>query len=687
MKTRVLVGGLVIVAAMAAVRLWRPTPASPRTPPSILLVTIDTLRADRVGAYGGDASLTPNMNALAGQGAVFEEALASVPLTLPSHATILSGLEPPHHGVHDNGTYVFPGDRETLATLLKGRGYTTAAFIGAYVLDRRFGLARGFDVYDDAIERRETGGSVLESERRGDVVAAAAQAWIEGQGEPFFAWVHLYDPHAPYDPPSPFRERLAGRPYDGEVAFTDECFGRLLNAARRKAGDRLLVAVLADHGEGLGDHGEKTHGFFVYQPTIRIPMIVAGPGVPAGVRLPGRARTADLLPTLLAAAGIPALGGLDGVDVIGGPRTRESYAETVYPRTLGWAPLHSLRVGDLKYIDAPRPELYDLADDPGEQQDLAARRPGDVARLSAALAAMRSAERTAPRAASDPLVAERLRALGYVSGAPAASAETLPLADPKDRVALWHRFEEATWADARGDRVTALDSFRALVAAEPSNATFRRTLAAALRRAGRVRDAAVALGDLEVLAPDDPLAWHEAAVAAAEGGNLEDALRAERRALVLGPDLPELHNHLGILQARAGSASDALVSFERATSIDPNNANAWTNRGNALRALGRRQEAADAYGRAMRLAPGDPDPRNGLGVLAVESGDLDRAATLFREVLAVDPALHDSRLNLAVVYARQKRLAEARAELRAILAARPDRDTAARAAAFLRDLS
>ena len=235
MKGRVLVVALVAVAALVALRLWRRAPAA-RPQPSVLLVTIDTLRADRVAAYGGDASLTPNMNALAGQGAVFEEALASVPLTLPSHATILSGLEPPHHGVHDNGTYVFPGDRETLATLLKARGYATAAFIGAYVLDRRFGLARGFDVYDDAIERRDTGGSVLESERRGDVVVAAAQAWIERQGGPFFAWVHLYDPHAPYDPPSPHRERLAARPYDGEVAFADECFGRLVNAARRQGG-------------------------------------------------------------------------------------------------------------------------------------------------------------------------------------------------------------------------------------------------------------------------------------------------------------------------------------------------------------------------------------------------------------------------------------------------------------------
>ena len=685
MKTRALVVALVAVAALVALRMWRREPAA-RVRPSLLVVTIDTLRADRVSAYGGDASLTPNINALAGRGAVFEEAVASVPLTLPSHATILSGLEPPHHGVHDNGTFVFPQDRETLATLLKGSGYATGAFVGAYVLDRRFGLARGFDAYDDAIERRAEGVSVLESERRGERVVAAAGEWVARQADPFFAWAHLYDPHAPYDPPPPYRERMAGRPYDGEVAYADACVGRLIDAARRKAGERLIVVVLADHGEALGAHGESTHGFFLYQPTLRIPLIVAGPGVPAGVRLAGLARTVDLLPTLLRLLDVPAPEGLDGVDILGGSPPRESYAETVYPRTLGWAPLHSFRLGPLKYVHAPRPELYDLAQDPGEEHDLAARRPDDVARLAAALAALRSRERAPVRAASDPEVAERLRALGYVA-APSGGAGIQALADPKDRIGLWHRFEQATWADVRGDRTTAAGMFRALVAEEPANATFRRALAAALRRAGRAAEANAALGDLEVIAPLDPLAWHEMAVSAAQAGRFAEALRAEQRAIALDANLPELHNHLGILLTRTGKATEALAAFERAVAIDLNNARAWTNRGNALRALGRRPEAADAYGKGMRLAPGDPDPRNGLGVLAVESGDLDRAAILFREVLAEHPDHHESRLNLAVVYVRQQRLADARAELRAILAARPDRDTAARAAAFLRDLS
>src|SRR5688572_5958716 len=222
---RLIAAAAVLAAAGAAAILWtrHQAPEPPHAPRSVLLVTIDTLRADRVGAYGGRGGLTPNLDALAARGAVFEEALASVPLTLPSHATILSGLEPPHHGVRDNGTYVFPEGRETLATRLQSAGYATGAFVAAYVLDRRFGLARGFARYDDAIDRRQEGASVLESERRCESVVAAAEEWIGAQRGPYFAWVHLYDPHAPYDPPPPFREKHAGALYDGEVAYTDAC--------------------------------------------------------------------------------------------------------------------------------------------------------------------------------------------------------------------------------------------------------------------------------------------------------------------------------------------------------------------------------------------------------------------------------------------------------------------------------
>jgi arylsulfatase A-like enzyme/Flp pilus assembly protein TadD len=648
---------------------------------SVLLVTIDTFRADRVGAYGYARAGTPNLDAIARAGVTFVEAVSPVPLTLPAHATILSGLEPTRHGVHDNGTYVFPGDPPTLATVLKAQGWATGAFVGAFVLDRRFGLARGFDEYDDRIGRRRTGSSVLESERPCDAVADAAASWIAGQRGPFLAWVHFYDPHAPYEPPAPFREAHPGRPYDGEIAYADACLGRVVAAARGRAGDHLVVAAIGDHGEGLGDHGERTHGFFVYQSTLRVPFLVAGPGLPRGQKRPGLARAADVAPTLLARAGIAAPAGIDGNDLMAGP-AREAYAETEYPAALGFAPLRSLRIGGLKYIEAPRPELYDLDADPGEARDLAAARPGDVRRLAASLAAARRGARSGIVGA-DPAVAERLRALGYVGGSGAAATGG---EDPKDAIALWRRFEEASWADTRGEHARAARLLRDLVAERPHNAAFRRALAAALRGAGRAGEAAAVLADLPSGAAGDPLAWHERALALSAAGRRDEALRAEERALALNPLLPEGHNHRGTLLAAAGRLPDALQAFTDAIRLDPNNADALTNRGNALRGLGRGDEAARDFAAAAARDPSALGARNGLGVLAVEQGDLERAAALFAEVLALDPGYHEARLNLAVVEVRRGRVDAARAHLEEVVRRAPGTDVGRRAAAFIREI-
>jgi arylsulfatase A-like enzyme/Tfp pilus assembly protein PilF len=681
---RALVVAALLAAAAAVLFFLRRRDAAGQPGASVLLVTIDTLRADRVGVYGARNVRTPSLDGLAARGTVFEEALASVPLTLPSHSTILSGLEPPHHGVRDNGTYVFPTDRATLATLLKSRGYATGAFVGAYVLDRRFGLARGFDTYDDRIERRAEGASVLESERRADAVVDAAAAWIQGQSGPFLAWVHLYDPHAPYDPPSPYREEYAGRLYEGEVAYTDACIGRLLSAAE-KPGRNLVVAALSDHGEGLDDHGEKTHGFFVYQSTLRVPLLLAGSGIPKGERRKGPTRTADVLPTILARVGLPIPEGLDGADLLRGPARGEIYAETLYPVSLGWAPLRAWRAGSLKLIDAPRRELYDLANDPGETHDLSTERVPDAERLRRALLEFTRDETKTAAAAVPSEVAERLRALGYVGEAPTGQTQG-PLKDPKDALPLWQSFEAAVWAEARGDREAALALFRALVEKEPGNAAFRRNLAAALRRAGRSREAIAVLESVERVAPDDPLAWHERATALAEAGRMEDAVRAEREAIRLAPVLPEPHNHLGILLAGQGHHRQALAAFDEAIRLDPNNARAWNNRANALRALGRRDEAAEAYRAAARLAPRDPDPPNGLGVLAVERGELDEAARLFAQVVERDPSYHEAALNLAYVEARQGKAASARARLRLLLAQPLDAALSRRVRGLLQEL-
>ena len=672
------------IAVVAGVRAWRAGAAPAASGASVLLVTIDTLRADHVGAYGATTGATPHLDALAARGTLFEEALASVPLTLPSHATVLSGLEPPHHGVHANGRSFFPSDRATLATALQDRGYATGAFVAAFVLDRRFGLARGFDVYDDRIERRREGASVMESERPCPVVAAAAEQWIAAREGAFFAWVHFYEPHAPYDPPPPFLEQQAGRPYDGEIAAADACLGRVTAAAEARAKGRLVIAVTGDHGEALGDHGERTHGFFVYQSTLRVPMILAGPGIPASRRA-DVARTVDLLPTILARVGVPAPAGLDGADLLAAARGTEAYAETLYPETLGWAGLRALRLGALKYIDAPRPELYDLGADPGETHDLAGLRSADADRLRRGLQALRATERAAPAVASDPATAERLRALGYVAG-PAAPAAAAPRIDPKDALPAWRLFEDAIWTDARGAHEAAAQALSKLVQGEPANLAFRQALAAALRSGGKPVEAARVLGGLETLAPSDPLAWHERAIALDAAGQAAEAIRAERRALVLDAALPEAHNHLGSLLARGGKTAEALDEFERATALDGNNAGAWTNRANALRDLGRGAEAVAAYEQAARLAPRDPGPRNGLGVLAVGAGDFERAAALFEEALAIDPGYHEARLNLAVADVRRGRPAAARAALQELLRRGPDAVTAQKAADFLRDI-
>jgi arylsulfatase A-like enzyme/Tfp pilus assembly protein PilF len=669
---------------MAAALGCRSRPPAPAVT-GVLLVTIDTLRADHVGAYGARTGATPNLDALAARGTLFEEALTSAPLTLPAHATLLSGLEPPHHGVRDNGRAVFLADRPTVATVLKDRGWATGAFVAAYVLDRRFGLGRGFDVYDDRIERRRTGASVLESERSCEEVVAAAEGWLAQQTRPFFAWLHFYEPHAPYEPRPPFRDQQPGRPYDGEIAAADACLGRVAKAAEARAGNGLLAVVAGDHGEALGDHGELTHGFFVYQATLRVPLVIAGPRV-AAARRGGLARAVDVAPTILALLDARPPAGLDGVDLFAQPSPREAYAETLYPETLGWSGLRSFRSGTLKYIGAPKPELYDLAADPGETHNLVSDRAAEATRLARALEALRATERAAPASVNDPAVAEKLRALGYVAGQAASPAGNGPRMDPKDVLPLWLSFERAIWADARGDHAAAVTALQDLVRREPANPAFRQSLAAALRSAGRSRDAAAALGSLEEIAAGDPVAWHERAIALDAAGDRAEAARAERRAIALDPSLPEPHNHLGTLLARQGNVAAALTEFETAASLDPNNAEAWNNRANALRELKRSTDAAESYRTAMRLAPSDAGPRNGLGVLLVESGDLAGAAALFREALALDPAYDEARLNLAVAEASSGHHAEARALLAELLRRRPAPALAARAAALLRDL-
>ena len=349
-------------------------------PVNLLLVTVDTLRPDHLHCYGDSHIETPNIDAIAQDGALFENAVTQAPLTPPSHASIFTGLNPPSHHVRDTGGFVLQPSYTTLATILQRQGWDTAAFISSAVLKKLFGLNQGFAVYDDQMPKPGKGHEFDEdAERRAGETIDHAIRWLDAHsGKPYFLWVHVYDPHAPYLPPSPYREKYKDRPYDGEIAYADHELGRLFAAVRSKSKSPAgtLIAVLSDHGESLGEHGEYTHGVFLYDSTLRIAFVLSGPGVPAGVRIRQQARTIDFLPTMLDLMGGKPPASVQGTSLtpyFAGKEaaTAVSYAETLYPKiNMGWAELRAIRTAHWKYIRAPKPELYDLSQDPAEAHNV-----------------------------------------------------------------------------------------------------------------------------------------------------------------------------------------------------------------------------------------------------------------------------------------------------------------------------
>jgi arylsulfatase A-like enzyme/Flp pilus assembly protein TadD len=649
-------GAPLLLAALLASGCSR----SPTGPPtSVLLVTIDTLRADRVGAFGGPPELTPHLDRLASKGARFEAAWAASPLTLPSHASLMTGLWPPRHGLRDNGQGALPSAVPTLAQALSLGGRRSAAFVGAFVLDRRFGLDRGFASYDDEIPKGPGARTGIDAERPGRVVVDRALAWLEASGpSPFFLWVHLYDPHAPYDPPAPFRERFPGRPYDGEVAAADAEVGRLLEALERRGlASSTVVAVAADHGEALGDHGEPTHGLLLYEPTLRVPMIVRAPGVAPGTRVGAPVSLVDLGPTVAGLAGTAWPAGespRDGRDLSRElragrePEGADLYAETEYPRVFGWSPLAAVRRGPHKYIQAPRPELYRLDSDPGERRDLLAGERRLAAELSGRTREIREAARSAAPAAGDPAeTLARLASLGYLGGASVAPSAGR---DPKEVVALFARLERAREDLEAGRLQVAADELGRLVAEDPGNPVFRGTLAEAHRRLGESGLALEQAGRALAAAPSDPQGWLRLARALESAGGDDRARAAYLELLRLDPRQADGWNSLGVLEARGGRAEAARAAFARALESDPAHATAANNLGNALRMLGRPDEAAAAYRRAIALVPSYPDPWNGLAVLEIAAGNPEAALPDLERALALAPMQHENLLNRAIAF-------------------------------------
>jgi arylsulfatase A-like enzyme/Flp pilus assembly protein TadD len=651
-------------------------PAAPATPRNVVLVTIDTLRADRVGT-----GVAPALDRFATAGIQFTAARTPVPLTLPAHTSLLTGALPATHGVHVNGQ-VLPDDVPTLATVLRGAGYRTGAFVGAYVLDRRFGLARGFDTYDDRVPRDPRATERLEAERPANQVVDAALAWLDaGARQPFLLWVHLYDPHAPYVPPA---DAAAGAPtpYDGEVAFASAQAGRIFDRleARGLAGSTVVV-LAGDHGEGLGDHGELTHGMLAYDSTLRVPLVVAAPGE-APRRITAPVSLADVAPTLVRLAGVSGslVAGASTRDRFAGDEDAAAFAETEYPASAGWSPLSVLATSRWKLIRSSQPELYDLGADPAEAANLAAGHRNEVQAMAARLTAARGVERARAAAAGAPDAQAKLRALGYVGGAvPGAASATAP--NPATEIAAWGHFEQALSALARGEAAAALPLTRELAERFPAGPVFQATYARALLDSGRAHDAASVLRAAVARIPDDASLFHDLSVAAKAAGDDAEALRAEQAALALDAASPPALNGVGLLHVEAGRTREAVAAFEQATEGDPSNATYWSNLGNARRAADDLTGAETAYRRALDVLPGYADAANGLGVVLVQRGQAAQAVEWFERAIAAAPDFHEARLNLGIAYQESGRRAEAMAAYQQLLRDAPRSAARERAAA------
>ncbi len=656
--------------------------------PNVVLVTIDTLRADRVGAYGHAAAQTPALDRLAREGVLLEDAVVQVPQTRPSHASIFTGLLPYEHGIRDNYSHPLTAGTPTLASVLREAGWDTAGFVGAYPVSRPSGLDRGFAVFDDPFGREGAATRETRTERRASEVVDRVLAWLrQPRARPFFAWVHLFDPHAPYDAPAPWGERLVDNPYDGEVAYADAQLGRLL-AWLDGAGlrPRTLVVVTSDHGEGLGAHGEDEHMFFVYDSTLRVPLVLSWPGhLPAGARVGGQFRSVDLLPTLLELVGVtaPSTSGVSRAPLLrrgGRIRESESYAETLYSQLhFGYAPLRALRGGGWKYVDAPRPELYHLADDPGETRNLIEERTSVAAAMRERLLTFDRAAGPAPELPElDPDAAEQLAALGYVeAGVNAGSAPSG--VDPKDKIGELQGLQRdvrrgmAFYRDGDLDgaievltRVarTATTSFnvnyylgRSLVerrrfreavpylekAAEmaPTRQTFAGLgvapvyayLAEALGGAGRTREASETLATGLEAAPGSPDLLRARGGLLQRQGDLAGARVALEKARQLDPDDPRLQVELASLYRRLGEVEPARRAAEEALRLDPGSPDAHVAHGLALGAAGREREAGRAFREALRVSPDHPDALFYLGSVELRAGRARAALPLLEKLV------------------------------------------------------
>jgi arylsulfatase A-like enzyme/Tfp pilus assembly protein PilF len=665
-----LAGAVVVLAAIGAGGWWLLVPrssksaggvdlgrpaagASPREL-NLLIITLDTTRADRIGAYGDRAIETPTLDRLAREGVLFEQAMAAAPLTLPAHSSIFTSRFPPEHGVRDNGGFFLSPQQRTLASILKGRGFRTGAVVGAYVLDGKWGLNQGFETYVDDFDLSKLSGfGIGDVQRPGNEVVDRALPWLEKvKGQRFFGWLHFYDPHSPYEPPEPFKSRYAEHPYSGEIAFVDSQIARLIDFLERNGLlDRTIVAVMGDHGEGLNQHKEGSHGFFIYESTTRVPFIIRAPFESMrGRRVTDPVRSVDLMPTALDLLGIAPPQAIAGVSLAplmtGSRRTLdlEGYAEALYPlHHFGWSELRAWRAGRYKVIDAPRPELYDLDRDPDETTNLYADRrsvaDGMIARLRQQEKEDASgASKPAPEV--DPEARARLAALGYVGSFVATvSGPGTNRADPKDKIDLFNLMTEAreiTRDETSFEKIAAM--YRKVLADDPN-----------------VIDAWFNLGNVHY-----------------RYRKYEEAIEYFKKALELKPDYDLPVINMANAYRRLGRDDAALAGYEHYLTIDPKNANVRYQVGEIYMDRGDVARAEQNFRQALEIDPREASAMNAIGVIAFNHGDLGTAEREVRAALEIKKDVRLAHYNLALIAEERSDWTTAEAEYKKELELHPN---------------
>lgn len=660
-----------MVALVLGCKKKKHEPAATPAEPNVVLVTVDTLRADRLGCYGFDQARTPHVDLLAKQGVLAEHAIATVPITLPSHASILTGLYPPAHGVRDNGIQTVPEDVETLAERLKQKGYRTQAFVSAGVLHHRFNLDQGFDGYDDQLQREGDPGMFRIQERSGQHTMDRVLTWLDRNGStpddasPFFLWVHLFDPHQPYAPPEA-DAKASPTLYDGEIASVDRQIGRLVEKlSRRGVLDDTILMLTSDHGESLGEHGEATHAIFIYESTVRVPFIIRyPPKIAAGTKYRHVVRGVDVMPTILGLAGldVPKTQGADLSGALTGkeqPPALVAYSESLDPQIeFAMAPLHGIRDERWTYIRAPRSELYDRLEDPGElhnllemqgpQEERAAAKAEELDRVLSGV--LEDSERFGFVAPANPLdrqTVEMLQALGYMQESDASRG--VEGMDPKDGIRAFNQMDAARQLSVEGNYEGAKKILLSLLQWLPKNASARNLLAMCELRTGNPDAAKRLYRESLAYDPHQPQVLTQLGRMALAAGNAKMARQRFQAALDVDPAYTDAMILLAYLEIQEGHQAEAVRWYDAAIEADPGDPSAYLQYGDLHFRAGDYAQAKRWYDKALQA---DPDNYIGslqAGTSALRMGDLDAARSYFQRASELDATAWAPLYNLACI--------------------------------------